>query len=291
MSQFDNMYLDLCERILKDGIRTEGRNGITFRVPGNYWVFDLSEEFPILTTKHVAFKSLALEIMWIYLVKTSNITWLQERGIKIWNKFQINKDGIYINPDNGQETFFGKEWAGTAGSTYGYIVANGGTNGADQMDESLYKIVNVPTDRRNIINMWIPHFFNKAVLPPCVFMIQWVVLNGKLDSFVTQRSCDVGVGVPFNISQYALLTSMVAHVTGLQPGCMHYNMVDVHIYESHLESIKEMISRRDKALPAPKLWLNPEVKDFYAYDTTKELKDIKLIDYQDLGKVNFDVIA
>lgn len=291
MSQFDTMYLDLCERILKDGIRTEARNGITYRVPGNYWIFDLSKEFPILTTKKVAFKTSVLEIMWIYLAKTSNIKWLQERKINIWNKFQIDEDGVYRNPDTGETKFYGKEWAGTAGSTYGFLIGHGGTGGGDQMDEAIYKILYNPTDRRNIITMWLPQFFDKAVLPPCVYKVQWLVLDGTLHSFVEQRSCDVAVGVPFNISQYAALTCMLANATGLKPGCMHYNMVDVHIYEEHIENIKEQISRKDQALPAPKLWINPEIKDFYAYDTSIELKDIKLIDYKHLEKLDFVVKA
>lgn len=286
MSQFDNMYLDLCEKILNHGVKTEGRNGITYRIPGNYWEFDLAEEFPILTTKKVGWKTAILEMMWIYQQKSIDVSWLRARGIKIWDKFEIGDDGIYHNPDNGQEKFFGKEWAGTIGTSYGYIVANGGEKGSeDQMDTAIYKILHIPADRRNMINMWQPPFFDKAVLPPCVYEVQWLVLDGKLNSRVSQRSCDTFIGVPFNITQYAAFTCMLAHVTGLKPGNMLYTMGDVHIYEEHINVVEEMLKRRSDALEAPKLWLNPEIKDFYDFDNSKELKDIKLEGYKHLGKL------
>ena len=284
MSQFDQMYLDTCQQIMEHGVKTEARNGITYRIPGNHWIFDLEKEFPILTTKKVAWKTAILEMLWIYQQKNTHVSWLRERGIKIWDKFEISEDGIYRNPDNGEEKFFGKEFAGTIGTSYGYIIATGGEPGfEDQMDASIYKIKHYPADRRNIISMWQPGFFDKAVLPPCVYKVQFIVLDGKLFSFVEQRSCDMFLGVPFNITQYATLTYMLAHVTGLKPGEMHYNMVDTHIYEEHLEQIEEMLKRREHALPAPKLWLNPEVDDFYAFDCSKELTDIRLEGYEHLG--------
>lgn len=284
MSQFDNMYLDLCEKIMNYGVKTEARNGITYRIPGNHWIFDLAEEFPILTTKKVGWKTAILEMMWIYQVKSTDVRWLQERNIHIWDKFEISEDGIYRNPDNGQEKFFGKEFAHKIGKSYAYIIANGGESSCpDQMDAAINKILYAPADRRNIITMWLPPFFDKAVLPPCVYKVQFLVLEGKLHSFVEQRSCDTFLGVPFNITQYAAFTCMLAHVTGLKPGEMHYNMVDVHIYEEHLQVVEEMLKRRDNSLPAPKLWLNPDIKSFYDFDNSKELKDIKLQGYQHLG--------
>ena len=278
------MYLDTCEQILKHGVKTEARNGITYRIPGTHWIFDLEEEFPILTCKKVAWKTAILEMMWIYQVNSIDVSWLREREIKIWDKFEISEDGIYRNPDNGQEKFFGKELAGTIGTSYGYIIANGGEKGDEnQIKAAINKILNNPADRRNIVTMWQPPFFEKAVLPPCVYKVQFLVLEGKLHSFVEQRSCDTFIGVPFNITQYAALTYMIAHTTGLKPGTMHYNMVDVHIYEEHVEVVKEMLKRRDDILPAPKLWLNPDVKDFFEFDNSKELKDVKLEGYEHLG--------
>ncbi len=286
MSQFDNMYLETCKKIINHGVRTEARNGITYRIPGNHWIFDLEKEFPILTVKKVAFKTAVLEMLWIYQQKSTDVRWLQERNIHIWDKFQISEDGYYRNPDNGAVKFFGKEFAYGIGTSYGFIIANGGEPELkDQMDAAIYKIINYPADRRNIITMWQPPFFGKAVLPPCVYKVQFLVLDGKLHTFVEQRSCDVFLGVPFNITQYAVLNYMLAHVTGLKPGEMHYNMVDVHIYEEHIDQVHEMLNRWSNALPAPTLWLNPEVKDFYSFDSSKELSDCKLIGYEHLGAI------
>ena len=286
MSKFDTMYLDLCERILSEGVITQARNGITKRVPGNHWIFNLEEEFPILTTKKVGWKTATLEMLWIYQVQSIDVRWLQERNIHIWDKFETDEDGIYRNPDNNSVKFIGEEFAHTIGTSYGYIIANGGEpNCPNQVKHALHQIIKEPADRRNIITMWQPPFFGKAVLPPCVYKVQFLVLEGKLHSFVEQRSCDTLLGVPFNITQYAMLTCMFAHVCGLKPGEMHYNMVDVHIYEEHFDAIKEQLSRRNDALPAPTLWLNPDVKDFFAFDNSKELKDCKLINYQHLEPI------
>ena len=183
-------------------------------------------------------------------------------------------------------TKFGKEWAYTIGKSYGYIIANGGeASEPNQRKAAIWKIRNKPTDRRIIISMWQPPFFDKAVLPPCVYKVQFLVIDGKLYSFVEQRSCDTFIGVPFNITQYAALTYMIAHVTGLKPGKMFYHMCDCHIYEEHIDTVKEMLARRDQALPAPKLWINPEIKEFEDFDNSKEMKDFKLIDYQNLGEL------
>lgn len=286
MSKFDNMYLDLCEKILNEGVKTQSRNSVTYRIPGNYWEFDLEEEFPILTTKSVAFKNAVIEILWFYQAQSNEVKWLQDRGNHIWDKWVVSDDGIYRNPDTGEERFIGKEFAGTIGSAYGYIVKK-----YDLINKCIDKIKNHPEDRRNIISLWQNTDIPTAVLPSCVWNSTWMVCDGKLNSFVEQRSCDVAVGLPFNITQYATLTYLLAHVTGLKPGKMHYFMVDTHIYESHIEGVKEQLKRRDLALPAPKLWLNPDVKNFYDFDNSKELKDIKLENYQHLNRIKFDVIA
>lgn len=118
------MYLDLCQKIMNQGVKTEGRNGITYRIAGNHWIFDLEKEFSILTVKKVAFKTAVLEILWIYQQKSNDVRWLQERGIRIWDKFEISEDGYYYNPDNGDLKFYGKEFAHTIGTSYGFIIAN-----------------------------------------------------------------------------------------------------------------------------------------------------------------------
>ena len=271
MSKFDEMYLSLCARILDHGVKTEGRNGTTLRVPGNHWIFNLEDEFPILTVKKVAWKSAILEMMWIYQVNSIDVSWLKERNIHIWDKFEIGEDGVYTNPDTNEKTCFGKDLAGTIGTSYGYIIANGGENDKkNQIEAAIDKIKNNPADRRIIICIWQPPFFYRAVLPPCVYKVQFLVLDGKLHSFVEQRSCDTFLGVPFNITQYATLTYMLAHTCGLK---------------EHIEQVEEMLNRGKDILPAPKLWLNPEVKSFFDFDNSTELKDSQLIDYQHLGAI------
>ena len=285
MSKFDVLYLDLCDDILTHGFREKGRNGYTFRIPGRHWVIDLGEEFPILTSKKTAWKSAVREMYWIWKENSIDVRWLQERGIHIWDKFEIDEDGYYTNPDTGEVKFFGEEYAHTIGTSYGYIIANGGEpDKPNQIIEAIRKIKEEPADRRNIVTMWQPPFFGKAVLPPCVYKVQFLVINGKLYLFVEQRSCDTFIGLPFNVPQYAALGLHIAHVCGLKPGQLHYNIVDAHIYEEHVDVVKEMLSRRDEILPAPKVWINPEVKNFFEFED-KNLDDFKLIDYQHLGEL------
>ena len=285
MSKFDTMYLDLCDNLLKHTIKAKVKNNITHQIPDSHWTFDLSDEFPILTIKPINWKTAILELMWIYQVKSNDVRWLQERNIHKWDKFKVDKDGFYPNPAIQQVLFFGEEFIDTVGTTLGYIVANGGKPSCpDQMDAAINKIVNFPDDQSNTITMYLPHFFDKAVLIPCVSEIQWIVSNGKLNSRIDQLTCDI-YKLPFYITQYAAFTCMLAHVTGLKPGKMFYSMKNIHIYEKHVDAVKEMIKRKKEAYGAPKLWLNPEIKIFYDFDNSKELKDIKLEGYQHLGKL------
>lgn len=128
-----------------------------------------------------------------------------------------------------------------------------------------------------------------AVLPPCVYNCQFIVDGEFLNIRVTQRSCDVGLGLPYNITQYATLVSLIAQVTNLKPGKMLYQITDTHIYVKHIPQIKKQIARRKDAKPAPKLWINPEIKDFFEFDNSRELRDIKLIGYEHLGKLPMEV--
>lgn len=279
MSKFDEVYLDLCEEILKKGEYSQNRTGTpTYNLHGKHLSFDLNEEFPILTTKFVAFKHAILEMLWIFQQASNDVRWLQERGITIWNEWQIDEYGKY----NG--IYYGKEFAGTIGTAYGYIV-----NKYDLMKKAIETIKKNPNDRRNIVNLFQYQFLEGGTLPPCVYMHQWLVNDNKLDNVVYQRSCDVPLGFPFNVTQYAVLTHLVAQVTGYEPGTLYWNLGTAHIYENQVDGIKKQLSRRKEAKPAPKLWINPKVKDFFAFDSSKELKDIKLIGYEHLGKIPMPV--
>ncbi len=281
MSKWDKKYIELCEEILEKGVRVKNRTGIdTIKLPFKSFEFDLEEEFPILTTKFVAFKSAVLEMLWFYQAKSNDVRWLQERGVKIWNEWEINEDGTY------QDREFPKEWAHTIGTAYGYIV-----NKFNMTDNLIKELKENPTNRRMIMSLWQDDYIKTAVLPSCVWNSMWDVTDGKLNAIVTCRSNDVPLGMPFNITQYAVLIHLLAQVTGLKPGKLYYNAKDVHIYENQIDGIKEQIKRYYELgdYEAPKLWINPEIKDFFKFDNSKELKDIKLIDYKHHGKISMPV--
>lgn len=317
MSKFDEQYLDLCERILGHGEKVvnyasedkrvgkstinipdhvaQRRSGsATIRLPHQILQFDLAEEFPILTTKFVAFKTAVLEMLWIYQVQSNEVSWLRERGIKIWDEWEIPVDGKYM----GRE-WDPKEFVGTIGTAYGWIVKR------YALTQSLIETLKTnPGNRRMIMSLWQNEWLPTAALPSCVWNTQWNVSNinakdgskPKLNMIVTVRSNDVPLGMPFNVAQYAVLCHLIARDAGMEAGLMTYVINDAHIYENQVEGIKEQIRRRDEKLkkdgelfPAPKLWINPDVTDFFKIDNSRELKDIKLENYQHQGRISMPV--
>lgn len=297
MAKWDKMYLELCEKILNEGVETENRTGVnTIKIPYYYFKFDLEEEFPILTTKQLFFKNAITELLWIYQVGSNDVRWLQERGNHIWDEWEIDENGVWkaeqMVEENGKlirkvvERNFGKEYARTIGTAYGYIV-----NKFDLTRKCLNNIKNNPNNRRNVISLWQEDYLKTGVLEPCVWSTEWDVTDGKLNVLVHQRSCDVPLGLPFNVTQYAVLTHMFAHVCGLKPGKMFWSIKDAHIYVNQIDGIKEQIRRGKELedLKAPTLWLNPQIDDFFKFDNSRELKDIKIIDYKHHGKIEFPI--
>ena len=297
MSKFDKDYLTLCEKILNEGVEVENRTGVnTVKIPGYFFEFDLEKEFPILTTKQVFFKNAITEMLWIYQEQSNDVRWLQERNNHIWDEWEIAEDGKWKATQNVLENGhlvkkeivreFDKKYAHTIGTAYGWIVKR-----YHLIDELIDKIKNNPTDRRMIMSLWQNEFLNTAVLPSCVWSSEWDVTDGKINLWVHQRSCDVPLGLPFNITQYAVLLSLIASVTGLKPGKMYWSIKDAHIYVNQVDGIKEQIRRGKELedLPAPTLWINPEIKDFYKFDNSKELKDIKIVNYKHHGKIEFKI--
>ncbi len=297
MSKFDKDYLTLCEKILNEGVEVENRTGVnTIKIPGYFFEFDLEKEFPILTTKQVFFKNAITEMLWIYQEQSNDVRWLQERNNHIWDEWEIAEDGKWKATQNVLENGhlvkkeivreFDKKYAHTIGTAYGWIVKR-----YHLIDELIDKIKNNPSDRRMIMSLWQNEFLNTAVLPSCVWSSEWDVTDGKINLFVHQRSCDVPLGLPFNITQYAVLLSLIASVTGLKPGKMYWSIKDAHIYVNQVDGIKEQIRRGKELedLPAPTLWINPEIKDFYKFDNSKELKDIKIVNYKHHGKIEFKI--
>ena len=298
MSKWDKDYLDLCKRILSEGVRVENRTGIdTIRVPSHHFHFDLGEEFPILTTKQLFIRQAVLELLWFYQAQSNDVRWLQERDVHIWDEWEIDADGFWtatqmVPDENGRlvkkeiKKEFGKQWAHTIGTAYGWII-----NKFHLTENLINTIKNNPRDRRMIMSLLQNDYLDTAVLPSCVWSSEWDVTDGKLNAWVHQRSCDVPLGLPFNVTQYSVLLMMLCHVTGLQPGTLDWSIKDAHIYVNQIDGIKEQIKRFDEngSLPAPKLWLNPEVKDFFEFDNSRDIKDIKLIDYQHMGKISFPI--
>lgn len=316
MSKFDEQYIDLCKRILAHGEKitnykkqnrgsgaaifehTAQANSMasTIRLPHQVLQFDLEDEFPILVSKKVAFKSAVLEILWIYQAASNDVRWLQDRGVKIWNEWEIPESGIYQGR-NINELFASRhpelepeDFAHTIGTAYGWIVKK-----YDLIRGLIEALKNNPGNRRMVLSLWQNEWIETAALPSCVWNTQWNLIDGRLNLLVTSRSSDVPLGLPFNVVQYAVLCSVIAQCIGARPGLLTFVTNDAHIYENQVDGIKEQIVKYENAvadgsLPeAPKLWLNPKIKDFYKFDNSRELSDIMLLDYNDLGTIKMPV--
>lgn len=249
-------YLDLCQRILDEGVKKEDRTGTgTISVFGHQMRFDLSEGFPLITTKKLHTKSIFHELLW-FLSGDTNIGYLQENGVRIWNEWADE------NGDLGP--VYGKQWRSFAGR-------DGKT--VDQIKWVVEEIKRNPDSRRLIVSAWNPAELDEMALPPCHLLFQFYVADGKLSCQLYQRSADTFLGVPFNIASYALLTQMVAHVTGLEPGEFVHTLGDAHLYLNHVEQVKQQLTREPK--PLPKLKLNPEVTSIFDFT----FDDIEVVDY------------
>ena len=381
MTYFDEEYIKLLKRILKEGEEVENRTGInTVKLPEHYFKFDLRDEYPILSTKQTFYKNAILEMLWIWQASSNDVEWLHDRNVKIWDEWMVDDDGIYriyepntkdYNPDKevtvmdplsvplsdpfGEYTTFepkyndegkvmtaksripgknikaakwyGKGYAGTIGTAYGYI-----TKRYDMARSLINSIKNCPTARRKVFSLWQNEFLRTAVLPSCVWSTEWNIYKDTLNLEVHQRSCDVPLGLPFNVTQYATLLKMIAQVTDLEPGFVSYSINEPHIYVNQLDGIKEQLRRaetyeylKDKSElellceergnllqmknldknskeyqildsdnkiidilldpSTPELILNKEVTDFFDFDNSKELSDVKLVKYKHMGKI------
>lgn len=250
-------YLDLCQRILDEGVTKEDRTGTgTISVFGHQMRFDLSEGFPLVTTKKLHTKSIIHELLW-FLSGDTNIRYLQENGVRIWNEWA---------DENGElGPVYGKQWRSFAGR-------DGKT--VDQIQWVVDEIKKNPDSRRLIVSAWNPAELDEMALPPCHLLFQFYVANGKLSCQLYQRSADTFLGVPFNIASYALLTQMMAHVTGLEPGEFVHTLGDAHLYLNHIEQVKLQLSREPK--PLPKLVLNPQVTSIFDFT----FEDIEIVGYE-----------
>lgn len=311
MTKFDDQYIDLCKRILKSGQKIQNytgkhgnsavpehtaQNGVkTIRLPHQILQFDLEEEFPILTSKKVAFRSAILEMFWIYQAQSNRVSWLKDRGIKIWDEWEIPEDGIYIGRDFKKlyaDLGLSEDPAGTIGTAYGWIV-----NRYHLTQNLIDTLKNDPGNRRMVMSLWQNEFLSAAALPSCVWNSEWNITDGRLNLLVNSRSSDVPLGLPFNIVQYATFCYLIAHCIGVKPGQLTFVTNDAHIYENQIDGIREQIERYDKAMEdgtlpeAPKLWINPDVQDFFKFDNSKDLADIRLDNYENLGAIKMPISA
>jgi thymidylate synthase len=250
-------YLDFLQDILHNGTKKEDRTGTgTVSVFGRQMRFDLEEGFPLVTTKKLHLKSIIHELLW-FLKGDTNIAYLKENGVRIWDEWADD--------------------AGDLGPVYGYqwrswTTPNGDT--IDQISNVIDDIKKNPDSRRLIVTAWNPADVPNMALPPCHLLFQFYVADGKLSCQLYQRSADSFLGVPFNIASYALLTMMVAQVTGLKPGEFVHTVGDAHIYTNHIEQVELQLTREPK--PLPKMKLNPDITNIF--DFTYD--DFKLEDYE-----------
>lgn len=251
------IYQDFLRHVLENGTKKEDRTGTgTYSVFGHQMRFNLAESFPLLTTKKVHLKSIIHELLW-FLKGSTNVAYLKENGVSIWDEWA---------DENGElGPVYGKQWRS-------WQAPDGRT--IDQISNVLEQIQKNPDSRRMIVNAWNVGDIDKMALPPCHMMFQFYVADGRLSCQLYQRSADIFLGVPFNIASYALLTMMVAQVSGLAPGDFVHTFGDAHLYLNHVEQAKEQLSRSPRVLPT--MILNPAVKSLFDF----RYEDFTLVGYE-----------
>lgn len=249
-------YHDLVARILSDGVTKTDRTGTgTLSVFGHQMRFDLAQGFPLVTTKKLHVKSIVHELLW-FLAGDTNIGYLQRNGVRIWDEWADEKGDL--GPVYGYQW---RSWPAPDGRAI------------DQIANLLVQIRRNPDSRRLIVSAWNPALVDEMALPPCHALFQFYVAGGRLSCQLYQRSADVFLGVPFNIASYALLTMMVAQVTGYEPGEFIHTFGDAHLYLNHLDQAREQLARTPR--PLPRMELNPQVSDLFAF----RYEDFTLLGY------------
>ncbi|MCH2534307.1 MAG: thymidylate synthase [Bdellovibrionales bacterium] len=254
--QDEYQYLNLMQKILDEGAKKEDRTGTgTISIFGHQMRFQLKDQFPLLTTKKVHLKSIIHELLW-FIKGDTNVSYLQDNGVRIWNEW-AGEDG-----DLGR--VYGAQWRDWTNSRGEKV---------DQLKQVIEQIKTNPNSRRHLVVAFNPGELDQMALPPCHAFFQFYVANNKLSCQLYQRSGDVFLGVPFNIASYALLTLMVAQVTGLEPGEFIHTLGDAHLYMNHLDQARLQLTRTPKVFP--RMLLNPEVKNIFDF----KYEDFQLVDY------------
>ena len=239
-------YLNLMRLVLEEGVKREDRTGTgTQSIFGHQFRFDLSSGFPLITTKKLHLRSIIYELLW-FLSGDTNIKYLNDNKVSIWDEW-ADKNGE-LGP------VFGTQWRSWP---------KVGSETVDQISQLIHGIKTNPNSRRLIVSAWNVSELENMALPPCHCLFQFYVADGKLSCQLYQRSADIFLGVPFNIASYALLTMMIAQVTGLKAGDFIHTFGDAHLYTNHFEQALQQLAREPKTLP--KIWLNPEVKNIFDF--------------------------
>lgn len=261
MNTSDKQYLDIVNNILSKGYYSQNRTEVaTFKLPHQIMQFDLTKEFPILTTKFVAFKTAVKELLWIYRDQSNDVKKLQEQNVHIWDEWMLED--------------------GTIGKAYGYQISK-----FKQIDKLIDTLKTDPQSRRMIMSMWNIADLPDMSLQPCCYETLWDVQDDRLNCMLVQRSGDIPLGVPFNMCQYAVLVNLIAHVTGFKPGIFTHVINNAHIYENQIDGMQLQLTRKNDIYDSPKLWINPKIKNFYDFT----IDDIKLIDYKHHDKIKMEV--
>lgn len=259
-------YLDLLQHILKNGVQKTDRTGTGTRSVFGYQMrFNLADGFPLLTTKKLHLKSIIHELLW-FLRGDTNVAYLQENGVRIWNE--------WADPDGSLGHIYGYQWRSWPRYDGGFV---------DQISQAVNDIKNNPDSRRIIVSAWNVADLDNMNLPPCHAFFQFYVAEGKLSLQLYQRSADTFLGVPFNIASYALLTMMMAQVTGLQPGEFIHTLGDAHIYNNHIDQVNLQLTRTPR--PLPRMVINPDVKSIFDF----KYSDFTLQDYDPSPHIKAEV--
>lgn len=239
-------YLDLLNHVMKHGAEKRDRTGTgTISTFGYQMRFDMSDGFPLMTTKKLHLKSIIHELLW-FLSGSTNVRYLQDNGVRIWNE--------WADADGNLGPIYGYQWRS-------WPTADG--RNIDQVSAVVKSLRSNPDSRRHIVSAWNAGEIEKMALPPCHILFQFYVADGKLSCQLYQRSADIFLGVPFNIASYALLTMMMAQVTGYKPGEFVHTFGDAHIYLNHIEQVRLQLTREPRRLPV--MTLNPEITDIFSF--------------------------
>jgi len=275
-------YLDLLSHVLERGRERADRTGTgTLGVFGHQMRFDLRQGFPLVTTKKLHVKSIILELLW-FLRGETHVKSLSESGVRIWNEWATAEQTARFGRAEGDlGPIYGHQWR-----NFGATRTEDGTyskDGVDQITRLLRDIRETPNSRRLIVTGWNPREADQVALPPCHTLFQFYLQDGELSCQLYQRSGDIFLGVPFNIASYALLTMMIAHVTGTTPAEFVHTLGDAHLYKNHMDQTRLQLSREPRALP--RMRINPAVKDLFAF----RLEDFTLDSYDPHPHIAADV--